>query len=499
MDRTPPEVVSHQPPADATNVALDAAVEIVFSKSMDPEATQDAVFVSPELEVRTRLRRRRLRLDMKLVPNRTYVITVGADARDQRGNRLERSFTYAFSTGKQIDRGHIAGRVYQDHQPASGVHVWAYDLDYAGETGRDPPQYRTQTGSHGRYAFERLAASRYRLIAFVDANRNRELDPGEWRALPDRDLEVAEGDTIHAMDLALEPPPVSVVQLERVRALDTSRMLLVFSQSIEPAALSFDLSHLDVKEIYAAPQDPKRVYLRTAEQSPGTEYTLRNLTVEDRQVKGKWVVRGARREDSTPPQLVAQWPEEQIIAARDTLVLVFDESMRQELPPSIWADADSADAPEGTWFWRNSLELAFAPREMLEPGPLELKVRLHELADHAGLAPRDSTAVFRYQVLGQDDLATIDGQVVAGVPVVVTAESKTRQYSTTVAPDGSFELHGLLPGRYLLHAYADRTGDGKRFRGRLQPFRYADPYTRWPEPVELAEGSRAVVSPQTLR
>ena len=73
--------------------------------------------------------------------------TVGTGARDLRRNALEKSFTFAFATGDEINQGGIAGQVFSDHELTATAHVWAYDLDhFAGVIGSDEPAYRTQSG-----------------------------------------------------------------------------------------------------------------------------------------------------------------------------------------------------------------------------------------------------------------------------------------------------------------------------------------------------------------
>ena len=65
-DKTPPSIVAHAPSADATQVPLDAAVEIVFSERMDRRRTEEAVFVAPEARLSWHWRGERLQLDLDL-------------------------------------------------------------------------------------------------------------------------------------------------------------------------------------------------------------------------------------------------------------------------------------------------------------------------------------------------------------------------------------------------------------------------------------------------
>ena len=61
-------------------------------------------------------------------------------------------------------------------------------------------------------------------------------------------------------------------------------------------------------------------------------------------------------------------------------------------------------------------------------------------------------------------------------------------YAEWADEDGQFALNGLLVGTYALWAFVDRDGDGEYDSGSLSPFRYAEPYGRYAEPVELDAG-----------
>ena len=493
VDRTPPEIVEHWPSADATAVPLDAAIELEFSKRMDRQRTQAAIFCSPEGKIRFRWRGRRLRLELDLEPGQTYVITVGAEARDLRGNALQQSFTFAFATGLQLNRGRIEGFVYRDHQPASGVHVWAYDLErFKGRFGRDTPHYRTQSGRNGQYAFARLAAGRYRLLAFIDENRSRSYDPGEWLALPAADLQVSEVDTARAGDLALVQHLMPALNLLRARALDSRRWLLEFSRPVVPEELEVTVRGLPIEAIYASSTETNRLYLRTAEQEAGREYVIVSLKVKDQIIDWRETVRGSGRPEMTLPELVETYPREGPIAVGDSLRLFFSKAMAQEVPEDFWIRSDSTQAPAGRWHWGGPTVLSFVPDPFLVPGDHRFQGRLARLRDLADLRIKELLVEFSFTALGIEQLAAIQGQVqdIGGV-ARVTMASGTRTYHTWSEERGDFGFAGILPGRYFVHAFVDLNGDGSFGPGNLFPFVQAEPYCRAREQIVLDKGQIA--------
>ena len=114
-DTIPPEVVSVSPKPGSTQVNSSSRIEIIFSERMLAKITEESIFISPlpkkPLDLGWRGKRVILTPQEPLLPDRTYVISVGTDAQDMRRNRLSKSHTFAFSTGKELDYGNISGQV----------------------------------------------------------------------------------------------------------------------------------------------------------------------------------------------------------------------------------------------------------------------------------------------------------------------------------------------------------------------------------------------------
>ena len=484
VDETAPAVVAHQPAADATGVDPRRRVTIDFSEAMDRERTVEAVFLAPQVDFRPRWRGRRLEITVPsgLAEERTYVVTIGTGARDLRGNRLEQSFQLAFATGSRLDAGSLSGHLLSaDLEPRRGAFVWAYDLArFDGRTGVDPPSYVTQSGSDGGFRFDRLAAGRYRTIAFVDGNRNQRPDPEEPLGLPHGDIAASTDGDADAGVLVLAPRrPGNRVQ--RISAVDRRRILLAFERGVEAADLLVEVDTLPVEEIYTLPTDSRRVHVVTAEQEPGRSYRVSVLLAGHNVEVPREPVRGTDREDRRPPEVVEPGPGG-LAAEADSLVLTFSEAMDPSAVPGgeDWAARDSTSPPPaGRWRWSDPLSLAFLPEPPLEPGSHRLEVRLDGLRDRAGNAPQDSTAVFDFELLAASDRATVEGKAAwaaAEGPVRVRLHQPGGPALTAAADSaGLFAFPGVAPGRYRLSAFADRDGDGEHGLGRLDPYTPAEP------------------------
>ena len=486
VDKEPPHILSHYPESDALAVARDTEIEIIFSEPMNREQTEAALFTSPAGPLQLSWRGPRLRIAMLLAEERTYVLTVGTGARDLRGNALTKSFTLAFATGSQLDQGLVRGWVYQDHRPVSGAHVWAYDLGtFSGEVGLDEPSYQTQSGADGGYEFARLAPGHYRVLAFRDANRNALPDVNEWLALPASSAEVGEEEVL-AGDLALVRRQMPAPLLKRVQAIHGERLMLLFDEVVDPQDLELEIAGLAVESLYAAPGAEKKIYVETAEQESGRRYAVQ-LALAGTPVQWDEPVRGSGRSDRKPPSFVALARDR--LAPRDTLDLLFSEAMQPVALAGFWTESDSTQALAGDWLWSAPNCARFAPAEPLAPGAYRLAGPAARLVDRAGNGLADSLLALSFTVGAET--AAIRGQVQAEemgrVRIAVISEDG-RRYAEWADEDGRFALDSLLAGTYSLWAFVDRDGDGEHGSGSLSPFRYAEPYGRYGEPIDLDAG-----------
>ncbi|NOZ57556.1 MAG: Ig-like domain-containing protein, partial [Calditrichaeota bacterium] len=243
VDRTPPQIVRTYPEQGAVRVPLDATIEIEFSERVRPGTVEDALFLSPAplqpLKLKWKGKRLLIRVPGGLRPARTYVLTVGAGARDLRNNMMRESVLLAFSTGDSLDRGRISGSVWSADGPATGVLVAAYDLNEHPhpDPTRDGADYFSQTGEDGRFSLGFLRRSWYRVFAWDDRDANRLWSVGEEAVgVPWRDVSLL--DSLSRGGVLL-----------RLAALDTLAPRAVDARSP-------DSRHVDVRLSERA--DPKR-------------------------------------------------------------------------------------------------------------------------------------------------------------------------------------------------------------------------------------------------
>ncbi len=491
IDQTPPRIASTQPATDQTSVATDVAIQIDFSEPMDRRTTQEAIFVAPATDFEMDWEGSatlRLKLAQGLAQDRTYVITIGTDAKDRRGNRLEASEQFAFSTGDALDTGVLMGRVVDEEGPRHGISVLAYDLEYFnGRLGHDPPAYATQTGSDGVFHFERLATTKYRLLAFDDLDKDRTLGDRELRALASGDVTIDGSDSTVAGDLYLTPPIVAPL-LQQLTALDEHRLLLVFDTACDAESVDVEIDGLEVLGMHNAPTDPNRIYVITGRQSSDLTYPLRirvggvSVSLEG---EPDAEIPGARRADTRPPQVVDIRPGEYAIEVEE-FVFTFDEMMSPQLPsPGLWETNDSTRVPQGRWRWRDGLHLAYELTKPLVVGSTILEGVWTGISDRAGNELVDSIRV-ETLVLPEIDRPVLEAAISSSSDSarfrIVASTTKERYSFQTSGPE--LRVTRLVPGQYGIFGFIDVDGDAQHDPGQVKPFRAAEPFG-WLGSVEL--------------
>jgi len=507
-DRMPPAVLWTQPTADTTGVPLDARILVHFSERMDRRSVERSVFISPRPseppELRWRSGNLEIRMPGGLRPRRTYVVTLGAECSDESRNRMAASYSFAFATGRQLDRGRLEGRVEQVEERGVQIYVWAYDLGISSQPdpGTTEAAYVTQPGADGRYSFPRLGPGRYRVFAVGDRDRDRAYTAGkDLLAVPPADVSIAEGnEQIGLGPLRLATRDTVGPRLTGIRTPDAGHMMLRFD---EPVLLPGEVSvisgrgALEVLAFHHDPEDSSRVWLVTAPQEDGTPYTVSprgftdlfgNPAEDQTSVSAK----GEPRPDIREPTVVRLAPAAGAgqVNPMAALVVTFSEAMGPVVPAGFWAGTDSSAAPDGRFGWPTPNRLTFLPDEPWASGVAYLLVgRNVGLQDAAGNRYSEEI-VFRFTVRDEEALGDLSGgletsAVTVQLEVTGLDPVRERRLLRVVPGDSVYAVRGLPPGRYRVSGFADTDGDGAWHPGEAAPFVASEPVALWPDTVAV--------------
>ncbi|MEM6269765.1 MAG: Ig-like domain-containing protein [Bacteroidota bacterium] len=177
-DATGPQIVGAIPPPRTLNFIGDEVV-IYFDEFIKPGNYAKEVFLSPvppvEPTITVKNRRMRVKFNAPLRANTTYVITFGTGIKDfNEGNKMDKAFTYAFSTGSELDTLQIKGKVtfpWEDKgEPEMKVLAYLADEIEGNDIFDLRPVYATETDKEGEFTIEYLREAAYKIYAVQDAD-----------------------------------------------------------------------------------------------------------------------------------------------------------------------------------------------------------------------------------------------------------------------------------------------------------------------------------------
>ncbi|MFQ5708674.1 MAG: Ig-like domain-containing protein [bacterium] len=522
QDKTPPKILEVTPRKNSTLVPRTQKIEFLFSEAMNRKTLERSIFITPDPGERVRYKWKKHRLSIEyldsLKVNTTYVITLGTDLKDAHGNSLQQSFTLAFSTGEEISKGEISGRVYSE-KSNQAVLIWAYLL----ESGQDPDpvqksgDYATQTGNRGRYKLANLSEGTYRIFAIRDKDKNRFYEVGtDEIAVTSRDVTLSTANaSIANVDFRMVARDTLGPALISASAKDRSHLLLRFDENLrqegsdEPGNFSVyptrssSKDTLEVKITYLNPVDPMEIVLSTSPQTAKTEYEVLVKNLQDLAKnpvdasfnKVKFV--GSVVPDSLAPRIVKTIPAD---SARAVLLdapieLDFSEAV---VKPSFERNFQLQDSTgqqvSGTFFWDTPASVKFSPdRPLKSVASYFVRVAPDSVSDLFGNVLSDTVFHLTFTTINADTFSSISGTVVdedATATGTIHLKAfqqgvKAQSYTLKLEQPGPYKFDDVLPGLYLIEGFRDQDENGEYSPGEVIPFVPAERFVVYPDSIHV--------------
>jgi len=522
-DTTAPRILQVFPSPDSTRVPRDTPLLFSFSEKIDHKSFEQAIFLTPSpvgfgeeeesrLQFDWRGKEVEVRFPDSLRANRTYVVTIGADLRDLRNNRMASSFSFAFSTGDSLDRGEIRGRVFAD-KPA-GTLILAYIL----AEGKDPDpaqlyaDYYTQLGETGEFALTNLAPGKYRVFVLADRDGDRLYKRGEdLIGVPARDVSItAQTRNTRPLQFRLALADTLLPALSSVSAASRQYVIWNFDEAVAPR------DSLWAQHLHLLSSEGDSVQIILAAPHPfesGQIHTITSLLQE--KIYRAWVdaifdgteklldslrsvaeLRGTSRPDTVRPRLLRFSMAD---SARNILLdtpfdLFFSEIMRPgtaQVPLSVRDSASVAVA--GELRWRNPLQLRFQPRARWH-GRARYTAQIHReaLEDWSGNALFDTTGVITFWTINADTFAALSGKIIdrdstatGGMQVFARQIGGKAEYRVALPESGDYLFREVLPGSYQISAFRDANRNQRYDYGAPVPFIPSERYMAWPDTIKI--------------
>ncbi len=511
IDTSPPTIVSAYP-SSYTLHFNDKRLDLEFDKYVDHRSVEESIFISPyvgELEFDWSGKEVEVTFAGTLRKNTTYVVNIGTDVKDLRSppNRMAQAYTIAFSTGADIDRGGIRGRVFpmKSSDPSEGVMIFAYQL-----AGIDPdtlnprtlkPDYITQTGTNGSFYLQHLAFGTYRIFAVKDEYRNLLYDPQvDQFGIPARDILLAVTDTLQdnvLMRLAKED--TTAPRLVKVDTRDMHHVSIELSEPIDtssgiPLALSvvdtLSKDSLKVFSILLNQPSLSSFTVVTDKQDSARGYLLRIDSARDiarnpiDQRANSLVFTGSTFADTLVPKVSSTSIQDSSIGVvlNPIIQIQFSDAVQRKSLSSAIAlrDTSGKEVLSSIDWLSDAVCRLRLQSELASKTWYRLSVLTENGRDWSGRKFRDSLKLVRFETLDAEVLSSIEGTVVdsnmaeSRATIVVTAygvDPKNQKTYTTVAnQNGNFLIGEIEEGRYVVQAFRDRNRNGTYDAGSPHPF-----------------------------
>ncbi len=518
VDDQGPTVISIYPLADSVNILRDNNIIINFDEKVDSKSLPGGIFISPhpegEIEYKWDGNALHIILPDSFAENTTYIVNLATQIRDIRNNPLDKSYSFAFSTGAKIATGKIYGTVFKEKQPISQVTVGLY---YIADTAADRldslyPPYLTQTGTDGRYSLEYIPDGDYFILAFLDKNKDQIYNfPSESFGVPDRfpkiDSVAASSEInfhIHTQDTASGIAFLSAAlgedNLLKIRfnrrlsgkEVDQNLDKISLQSTAEGAPV---LTAAAVKEAEIPEAQAFNFYFKGL--SDG-EYNLRLMTgfpyFSDSAGEASRMVNIQLKEDRQPPQILKISHSKTKAFPSDSLIQVeFSEPIEwpSEITEAIRLRDSSTGEIEFKAEWEDYFRLDIITGKLDWGKAYILSLNEQRFVDMAGNPFGDSLWTLRFSTYSEDSLGEISGKITIdsnsiqpGIPYLELIDIAKNQVLFKAVPESEYRF-SVGPGKYFLRGFLDRNGNGTYDIGSFKPFEFSETYLQYPDTIRV--------------
>jgi uncharacterized protein (DUF2141 family) len=468
-DKISPAIESASIQNGSLNMDRNSSVEIEFSEFIDINSAKNAVSISP----RSASKKAKLYWYDKscvikfngLDTDQTVVISVNPSLKDTQGNPMSDPFALSFSTGSNIDRNYISGKIsgainldWIDQLSSTRVRINLYTSDAdSTDLSKMEPEYSTGISKEGNFGFNNVSSGNYRLIAFNDVNNDSKPQHGTELTGITTDITSLSGKDSINVQLTLGNYDNVLPYIKNTSAVSKDVLKIEFSEELKTGINYIDSCYVNSKEVtfreFISPE-MNNVYLLIPDMVKDDEIRLITASVKDK--SGNYINRSLMTKkylvtDSVKSRsfsLTGRLPDK--IASDKTLVISSSSFMNDFLKFQI-RDKDS---------------IVYAIDKGIENIPYTVKIDLAENGIKPGsydLLISGSDSLFISSKLKIEDAegsgsvsGTIKGKESEKYILICrNFKGGSDKFSIT---SKNYKI-GLLPGKYKIALFADDNGD----------------------------------------
>lgn len=514
IDTIPPKVIETYPENGSLNFS-DDYVQFEFSEYIQKNSLREAFFISPSIDGAMDFswtnKTVTINFPEPLRKNTTYVVSIGTDIVDYNNrNRMANSYTLTFSTGSQIDKRIITGKIFSTK--ADGILVFAYKNE--GQTinpANEKPQYITQTGSDGSFRIAGLSAGDYRIFAIKDQYKDYLFHPNQDDyGVYNSDVKINESDSaISGINFKITKRDTIPPRILSATMTDEFHILAKFSKEFEPSIINKDNFYIydstANKKIFLRDafkgtvktdelalvvneripiQDQAYLFVRTIVDKAGNSFTedFSGLTISD-------------KPDTSKPGVIKAEPVNGNVSAslyNQKFDFYFNDAFDSTIAKTgiLFEDTLGNNYSYNINFIDNG-SFQIIPFKSLESSTtFKLKFDLSKFFDQSG-NHYDSTYVYQFTTVSDINYTGLSGIILnydtsKTVRIILEdADSPGKQIITSPDKKGNFGFNKINPGDYSLWCFYDENNNGEYDYGWPYPFKPSEEFIYYPSMITL--------------
>lgn len=464
-------------------------IELNFNEYITVKGLNQELLITPSIsnyETRIRPTGLTLVLDSALKNNTTYTFNFRNAIEDVAERNKGKNIKLVFSTSNRIDSLKIEGRVkhLQTNKKADNITVGLYPYNDTISIDKAKPYYFVRTDTSGVYSLENLAAGKYYMAAFEDANNNLIYNSAKESVdfITEPFIDLSKNET-RDFKIALQNQDV----LKLNKTTSTAKTILYeFSRGIKQADLTFSSVE---KPLYQIENDRNlRIYAGNLHKTD----TLRieaNLAdsigrIIHLKLKAKFRELAKKEKATNTPLGFDIFPKIGTnIVATDSILIIFPKPVLQFVSKKIHILTENEDDltfPDDAFSW-NKLQNILTIKKAYLPAQEKFTLSLDKTAFIGPEA--DSTNEYKQAIkrLDPEETGTIEGGIrKPGHYIYQLLRGDKLEKAYEQKSSGPCSFQNVEPGIYTLRAIVDNNQNGQwdignyKTKTKSEPIFYLD-------------------------
>jgi hypothetical protein len=521
VDETPPDIIEVNPTSGTTRLTSNK-ITVKFSEYMDEKSFKNSIKVFPRLPKPLEFKFKGDEIILTLLDSldseKTYIIYLNRNIKDEHKIPLAKTIQLAYSTGDKISSGVIVGQVYGSEDKS--VHLWKINGTVTDSLFATEPDYITDVNDDGRYSFSYLAPGNYQVLAVEKSGAGLPLNTDHtgyglhWR----NSLKLAENDTLSNINMRLWKKPA---KLKLLRG-EWSAFIwgkLIFNNDL-PEGIIVDLQlkskddqNIDIIQYYLDPMDQKNLVLHINDSlvQNSLKVNILSLKLNDELLldSAEVLIQVPQEPDTSYLQILKPITNFQILSNSLTvkeLDIIFSKPVKLSedslfLPKLFLNDSTLINVNINQI---NPMQFQLIPLlQWKENEKYQMKINQESVLAKGGRGLKDSVTTINLRTTKSIGFGTVIGKISESVKFNLAVElfstkNPSLSHTSFVNSESQFEFETIPEGNYSLYFFNDSDNDMKYSFGNAYPNIPSKWFYFYPDTFEIRANWETEIAPVKL-